>query len=515
MKKKKKTIKKAKRITKTKKPVMKIIKKRTVAKRRIAKKVIEKKPIKKKLVKKAARPSSLKLRRPKKEGGVSLDTVHMTKIRVIGIGGGGGSIVSEIASRIRKADFVVANTDTKALSSTKKAKKFQFGQSITKGLGTGMNVEIGELAAQEDKERIKKLFEGQDICIIVSCLGGGAGSGGTPIFAKISKNSGCLTYGIFTTPFKFEGEKKTEIAIDALKKIKSHLNAFSVIPNERIFQIIDKNTPLKDALSAINEKLANNLEGLIEMIYYPGLINIDFADLKTILAGQGKLTYLNTVEIKEPEKEESVKKVVSSSLYPYTIKGARGVLYNIVGNKALQLSEVSKLSEIISQSVNKNAKIIFGIGQSREKQEGVKITLLATGCAVKGFLAESGPEKPKVKKKRKPRPRPQPKPEPKPEPKPQPAVEQPKIVKPRPKIKPTRLSNRVPGRRVIQPGLMTGQAKKPQPQPQFRPTEENFSDVKERRNALQLRKVMEDEERQLIEQEKAWETPAIFRRKRE
>ncbi|MDP2910543.1 MAG: cell division protein FtsZ, partial [bacterium] len=457
---KKKSKKPAKRPTK--KLVKKLIKKpvRKPVKRffkKTKKRTIEKAKAKAKA--KAKKPSSLKLRRPKKESGVSLDTVHATKIRVVGIGGGGGSIVSEIASRIRKADFVVANTDTKALNSTKKVKKFQFGQSITKGLGTGMNVETGELAAQEDKERIKKLFEGQDICIIVSCLGGGAGSGGTPIFAKISKNSGCLTYGIFTTPFKFEGEKKTEIARDALKKIKSHLNAFSVIPNERIFQIIDKNTPLKDALSAINEKLASNLEGLIEMIYSPGLINIDFADLKTILAGRGKLAYLNTVEIKEPEKEESAKKIVFSSLYPYTIKGAKGILYNILGNKALKLSEVSRLSEIISQSVNKNAKIIFGIGQSREKQEGIKITLLATGCAIKGFLAKPDSEKPKIKKKR----RPALKIKPQPQPQPQPVIEQPKIVKPKPiiKIKPTRSNDRAPGRRVIQPGLMTGQANEP------------------------------------------------------
>jgi len=471
-KKKKKTIKKEKKINK----------RRIVPRRKIKKKMIRK-PVNKAV-------------KPKKEGGVSLDTVHTTRIRVIGIGGGGGSIVSEIASRIRKADFVVANTDTKALNSTKKAKKFQFGQSITKGLGTGMSVETGESAAQEDKERIRKLFEGQDICIIVSCLGGGAGSGAVPLFAKISKNSGCLSYGIFTMPFRFEGEKKTEIAQEALRKAKSQLNVFSVIPNERIFQIIDKNAPLKDALSAINEKLAGNLEGLIEMIYAPGLINIDFADLKTILAGRGKLAYLNTIEIKEPEKEESAQKVISSSLYPYTIKGARGVLYNIVSNKALKLLEVSKLSEVISQSVNKKAKIIFGIGQRHEKQEGVKITLLATGCAIKGFLARTGFEKPKkikkIKKKRNLKTEPHPQPQPQPQPQPKPIVKKSKKVKPKPKPKP------IP--------------KKPE-ETSLASYSEAGGDVKERRNALQLRKVMEEEEKQLIEQEKVWETPAIFRKK--
>jgi len=191
------------------------------------------------------------------------DAVRQTKLRIIGIGGGGGSIISEIVSRIKKADFVVANTDLRALRAVKKAKRFQFGQSLTQGLGTGMNIEVGEMAAENSKDKIKKLFEDQDLCIIIASLGGGTGSGSTPFFAKISKNLPCLTYGIFTLPFKFEGEKKMDIAKESLEKIRPYLNAFSVIPNERIFQIIDKNTPLKDALSAINERLADNLEGLI------------------------------------------------------------------------------------------------------------------------------------------------------------------------------------------------------------------------------------------------------------
>jgi len=275
------------------------------------------------------------------------DTIRQTKLRVIGIGGGGGSIVSEIVSKIKKADFVVANTDLRALRAVKKVKRFQFGQSLTQGLGTGMNIEVGEIAAQNEKDKIKKLFEDQDLCIIIASLGGGTGSGSTPIFAKISKNLPCLTYGIFTLPFEFEGEKKMDIAKESLEKIRPYLNAFSVIPNERIFQIIDKNTPLKSALSAINERLANNLEGLIEMIYSAGLINIDFADLRTVLSGRGRLAYLNTIEIDRINKGETVEKVISSPLYSYNIKGSRSILYNIAGGKALQLSEVSQISKLI------------------------------------------------------------------------------------------------------------------------------------------------------------------------
>jgi len=447
-----------------------------------------KKVIKKKVVKKVV----------KRDIGISQETVHKTRVRVIGIGGGGGSIVSEIVSRIKKADFVVANTDVKALRAIRKVKRFQFGQNLTKGLGTGMNIEVGEAAAQEDKEKIQKLFEGQDICIIVSSFGGGAGSGATPVFAKISKNTGCLTYGIFTMPFEFEGERKMEIAKEAIKKIRPHLNAFSIIPNERIFKIIDKNTPLKDALSAINERLAENLGGLIGMIYIPGLINIDFADLKTILSGRGRLAYLNTIEIAESEKEDAIRKVISSPLYPYTIKGAKGILYNIIGDKFLQLSEVSKFSKIISDSVNKNAKIIFGIGQNPKKKGEIKMTLLATGCVTKGVV---GGVKKILVKKRKRRKKIIKKED-------QPKVEQPKIEKP--KIKKPKIQK---VKKKITPIVKKPIPQKVIPTSSLPSQTQNFGDVKVRRNALQVKKAIEQEEKELLAKEKIWETPAILRKK--
>src|SRR4030042_749019 len=255
------------------------------------------------------------------------EAVKKTKIRVIGIGGGAGNIVSEIASRIEKATFVAANTDPKALRTVRrKVTRFQFGQSLTHGLGTGMNPDLGREAALDEKDKIKKLLEGQDLCIIIACLGGGTGSGAAPIFAKISKSLGNLTYGIFTLPFKFEGDKKVEIAKEGLEKVKGYLNAFSVIPNERVFQIIDKNTPLRQALSVINRSLAESLEGLIETIYEPGLINIDFADLRTILDGRGRLASLNSVSVprKEGASKDLINKALNSPLYPYSIKGAKG-----------------------------------------------------------------------------------------------------------------------------------------------------------------------------------------------
>ncbi len=571
---KKKVVRKPKRKKeKPKKRLKKVAKKRIKkpAKRRPVFRSYKRKSLKRKKIKVKPKTKKRTKARKRVELPVSDPTVHKTRIRIIGIGGGGGSIVSEIISRIKKADFVAANTDARALKAVKKAKRFQFGKNLTQGLGTGMNVEIGEAAAQNEKEKIKKLFDGQDVCIIIACLGGGTGCGATPIFAKISKSLNCLTYGIFTFPFEFEGEKKMEIAKEALQEIKPYLNIYSVIPNERIFQIIDKNTPLKSALSAINGQLAKNLEGLIEMVYLPGLINIDFADLRTILSGRGKLAYLKTVEIEELEKEEAAKKLISSRLYPYTIKGARGIIYNIVGGKTLQLSEVSQISKIISSSLNKNAKIIFGISQSQKKKDKIDLTILATGCKVKSDILKPAHLLKKIRKKSKPRPvfpkhrrknniaggkkskikrkvttksekkkkivkKPKRRKEKvkkrikKPEPnsvKLKPKIKQKVKNKPSPKILPSRLKIQIPAKQTQKPVVPTKGKEEISKLPDRlseqkltvtkRPTAPsglyNNTDNKVRRNALQVRKAAQQEEKELLEKEKLWETPAIFRRK--
>lgn len=437
--------------------------------------------------------------------------IKKTKIRVIGIGGGGGSIVAEIAVKMKKASFVVANTDLQALkTSGRKVSRFQFGQSFTQGLGTGMNAELGKEAALSEKDKIKKLCQGQDLCIIVACLGGGTGSGAAPIFAKISKSLGNLTYGIFTMPFKFEGEKKMEIARESLKKIKNHLNALSIIPNERVFQIIDKDTPLKQALSIINKNLTESLEGLIETIYEPGLINIDFADFKAILEGWGRLTYLNTVEI--PRKGSSTKdlinQVLNSSLYPYTIQGAKGVLFNIAGEKNLSLSEVNQISKSISELVNPEAKIIFGISQSQKYSDTIKTTLLATGCGMKIFS-----QKPKKAKKRK-----------KKVVKKVPVIEE---KKEKPKKKKRKKQAEKPKEKRVKKQVkkskpktvqgLTSNIKRKKVKKPIEVLKTSFSvniqEKKIRKNGLQIKREAEEVEKEMLEKEKFWETPAFIRRK--
>ena len=474
--------------------------------------------------------------------------VKKTKIRVIGIGGGGGSIVSELASRVRKASFVAANTDLQALRGTsKKVDRFLFGHSLTRGLGTGMDVGLAETAAENEKDKIKKLLQGQDLVILVATLGGGVGAGATSVFARISKSLGNMTYGIFTLPFKFEGERKMEIARTAIEQIRPRLNAISIMPNERIFQIIDKSTPLEHAFSMINKNLASSLEGLLQTIYEPGLINIDFADLKTVLQGQGRLTYLNTVEVmrKDGSAKEAIEKVINSLLYPYGIKGAKGVLLNIAGEKSLPLSEVTYISKTISDQANKDAKIIFGVAQGKQYQNVVKTTLLATGCGMKIFPAI--PQKRKsIKKAIKKR-----------------VVRRKKtsVIKnenpvSKKRKKPARIATRsVAGGKKSSKGLINHlnifkkktkknrKAKRNKPQklkirflkketlinPEQEMKKENPAvaanlvsqnnivepEFKIRKNALQLKKEVENTEKEMIEQEKFWEIPSFLKRKTE
>jgi len=411
---------------------------------------------------------------------VLTDLVHRTKIRVIGVGGGGGSIVSEIARNLKKVDFVVANTDFNALKEASKYTKIlQFGQKATGGLGCGMDARIGQKAARDDKAKIAKLFQGIDLCILVSCLGSGTGSGATPEFARIGREAGTIMFGIFTLPFKFEGGKKSYLAKNSLEKLTPNLNAVTIIPNENIFKIIDKKTPLREAFSAINRRLSENLRGLVEMIYMPGIINIDFADVRTILDGRGKLTYLNSAQAQGPNRvEEVLKEVLKSPLNEYDIKGAEKMLFNITASQDIGMKEVEQISRMIAD-FNRRAKIIFGVSQNNDYKDKIRVSLLAVGCGRE--------EKSKPQPKPKPKPKTQPSPKPKPKPKTKP--------KSRPKKKNKKKKEVVPA-----------------PEPE---REEESVKVLTRRNALDLRKEVVKVSEEMEAKEKKWDIPAFLRRKPE
>ena len=405
---------------------------------------------------------------------IVLETVHKTKIRVIGIGGGGGCIVAGGGPHIAKVDFMAANTDIQALKTIgKKSKIFQFGQSLTRGLGCGMDPKVGKSAAHEAEQKIANLFKNVDLAILVSCLGGGTGSGATPEFARIAKDLGVMTFGIFTMPFKFEGAKRAQIAKASMEKLKTNLNVFSIIPNENIFQIINKDTPIIEAFSAVNNRLSENLRGLVEMIYFPGLVNIDFADLRTILDGKGKLAYLNSaISQGQSRAEEAIKELLGSPLNEYNIEGAEKILFNITASKDLGMSEVELISRNISD-FNRRAKIIFGVSQDNNYGDNLRVTLLAVGCGQGHDECAKEPE-------------------------------------PEPKPKPKKLKPKSP------PKAGPPKAKKPKKNKKKEPVRQApiLSDINlpSRKNGLDLKKEAEKTEQELFEEEKKWEIPAFLRR---
>jgi len=304
------------------------------------------------------------------------------KIKVIGIGGGGGSIVSEIGRSLHKASFVIADTDTRAFKKRRGIKYFLFGQDLTHGLGTGLNTELARKAAESEKERIAKLFKDQDIVIFIASLGGGLGSAATQVFAEAAKDFGGIAFGIFTLPFKFEGKNKHKIATRALSELRRSLNVSITIPNERIFKIIDSNTAITDAFSIVNKNLIESLESLIDLIYSPGEINIDFDDLKVILSGRGNLAFLNTAEASGAGRAEKIThEILHNPLFQNNNFKAEKVLFNIAGGGNLSMLEVDKISRAISEH-NSKAKIIFGISKEPQYKNKIKTTLLMTGVSL-------------------------------------------------------------------------------------------------------------------------------------
>jgi cell division protein FtsZ len=457
-----------------------------------------------------ARKKKTVLKTTRKPVALKPEQVHRTRMRILGIGGGGSSIVSEIAPRISRIDFVLANTDSQALKeATRKARKLLFGNNITHGLGCGMDPRLGYKAALEEAGKIEKTFQGIDLAVIVSSLGGGTGSGATPEFAKVAKEMGVITMGIFTMPFKFEGAKRAQIAKAALEKITPNLNVVSIIPNENIFKIIDKNTPLKTAFSSINERLSENLRGLIEMIYVPGLINIDFADLRAILEGKGKLAYLNTTLAGGPNRaEEAVKELLKSPLNEYSIQGAERIIFNITAAQGLEMREVEHISKAISDH-NKRAKIIFGVSQDNSYKDKLRVTLLAVG------VGKESPGKRIIKKvqiKAVSEPEPEPEPEVKVTPKPKKKSKLKKKVQKK-KVKKNPKKKTSSKKKMKKPLKKIEIIKKDLPKEEKEEVKIEENKVLTRKNALDLRKEAEEVEEEMINKEKRWDIPAFLRRK--
>jgi len=396
------------------------------------------------------------------------DPLAKTRIAVVGVGGGGGNIVSEIAKLLKKADFVAANTDTQALKQvSRNIKRFPFGQELTQGLGCGMDASLGQTAAESEKENIKKLLEGNDLCVLVSSLGGGTGSGAAPVFAEACNNEKILTIGIFTMPFSFEGEKRRQIAEAALQKLQPLVNAYVLLQNDSIFNIVSRDTPLRFAFGSLNKKLAEVLGGLLETLFVPGLINTDFADIKTMLQGRGRLSFLSSGSAAGEERAKTaLTEALSNTLYQYGPRRAERILFNVAGSKDMKMQEVAQVSNAIFQE-NPRAKIIFGITSHPRFRNKLRVTLFAIGCE---------PTR-QIQKEAKPK-----------------AAAKPKQKKP--------VSKKTPRK-----------ARKIAPKLPFQATKE-VPQEKPRRNALEVKEAIDQEIQDLQEQEKKWDTPAFLRFRR-
>ena len=303
------------------------------------------------------------------------------RIKVVGVGGGGGNAVNRmIDAGIKGVDFIVANTDLQALNASKAPMKIQLGGRSTRGLGAGSNPDVGREAALEDHEKLLDVLEGSDMVFVTAGMGGGTGTGGAPIVAKIAREMGALTIGVVTRPFVFEGKKRSKHAELGLQELKENVDTLIVIPNQKLLSIAGDRTPLIETFKRADEVLLQAVKGISDLINIRGLINLDFADIRTVMQAKGLALMGTGTATGENRAVEAAKRAISSRLLEDgSIQGARGVLINITGGNDLLLHEVSEASSIIHDAADDDANIIFGAVLDESMKEEVKITVIATG----------------------------------------------------------------------------------------------------------------------------------------
>lgn len=312
---------------------------------------------------------------------VKPDAARIAKIKVIGVGGGGGNAVASMinTNQVNGVEFIIVNTDAQVLLQSKVPTKVQIGEKLTRGLGVGGNPEIGTQAAEESVEKIKELVVDSDMVFVTAGMGGGTGTGASPLIAKIAKEAGALTVGIVTKPFAFEGARRSVVADDGIEKLKEFVDTLIVIPNQRLMDVIDKKMTLVEAFQLADSVLAQAVGGISEIITTPGLINVDFADVKTIMRDAGSALLGIGTGVGENRAQMAARAAISSPLLDLSIEGARGVLFNIAGGGDLTMFEVDEAAKIISQSADPDANIIFGAVIKPELSDQVRITVIATG----------------------------------------------------------------------------------------------------------------------------------------
>lgn len=304
-----------------------------------------------------------------------------TNIKVVGVGGSGSNAVSRmIGCKVKGVDFITINADAQDLKKVRTGKKIRIGRKLTKGLGTGMDSEIGRKAAEEQREEIKKALEGADMVFITCGLGGGCGSGASPVVSEIAKSLGALTIAVVTKPFSFEGFSRREIAEKSIKKLKEKVDTLIVISNDRLLSVFDENITVSSAFWLCDEVLRQAVQGISDLITLPGIINIDFADIKAIMKDSGTALFGTGVAKGEQRAKEAAEKALKSPLINVSCKGAKGFLFNVSGGKDISLSEVEEAAKTITAEMDPSARIIFGAIQDEKLGKGeLKVTIIATG----------------------------------------------------------------------------------------------------------------------------------------
>ncbi len=306
-------------------------------------------------------------------------------ITVIGVGGGGGNAVNRmIEAGIKGVDFITANTDAQALQDSLAGIRIQLGEDYTRGLGAGGDPEVGEKAAQEDSESIKDTLKGSDMVFVTAGFGGGTGTGGAPVIAKIAKDFGILTVGVVTKPFMFEGKKRHSRANEGIEKLKKSVDTLLVIPNQKLFEVIKEDTAALEAFKVADDVLRQAVQSISDIITTTGLINVDFADVKSVMKNAGEaIMGLGYGEDEDRAVKAAKNAITSPLLENVSIEGAQGLLVNVSGNSAMTLSEVRAAMELIYNSVSPEADVYFGHTPDDSLENEIKITVIATGCKKK------------------------------------------------------------------------------------------------------------------------------------
>lgn len=313
-----------------------------------------------------------------------IDTVPSNAIiKVIGVGGGGGNAVKHmIDNKVEGVDFICANTDAQALSDISSKTVLQLGGDITKGLGAGANPEIGRAAAMEDRDRIAEALRGADMVFITAGMGGGTGTGGAPVIAEVARELGILTVAVVTRPFAFEGKKRLNVALEGLAELEQHVDSLITIPNEKLLEVLGKNTSLLDAFREANDVLLGAVQGIADLIIRPGMINVDFADVRTVMSEMG-MAMMGTGYAKgENRARKAAEKAISSPLLDdINLAGARGILVNITAGFDLSLGEFSEVGETIEEFASEEATVVVGTVIDPSMSEEIKVTVVATGLS--------------------------------------------------------------------------------------------------------------------------------------